>query len=66
MNFKPKGDIRSIHELLQYLCIIGTVMPNYWLNESETDFNIFFSKVTAAFKQIPHEQFLFVWMTRLN
>jgi hypothetical protein len=41
-------------------------MPNYWLNESETDFNIFFSKVTAAFKQIPHEQFLFVWMTRLN
>ncbi len=59
MDFKPKGDIRSIHELLQYLCIVGTAMPNYWLNESETDFfNIFFSKLAAASKQIPHEQFL--------
>ena len=60
MDFKMKEEIRSIHELLQYLCIIGTAMPNYWLNEKETDFNTFFGTITAASKQIHHEQFLSV------
>ncbi len=61
MDFRPKSDVRSIRELLQYISIVGTVMPNYWLNESETDFfNVFFSKIDASSKQMPHEQFLSV------
>ncbi len=58
MDFRTKEELRSIHELLQYLCIVGTAPLNYWLNESETEFSDFFGKVTAASKQIPHEQFL--------
>jgi hypothetical protein len=58
MNFKTKEEIRSIHELLQYLCIIGTAPLNYWLNKSELPFNTFFGEVAAASKQIPHEKFL--------
>jgi hypothetical protein len=58
MDFKSKEELRSIHELLQYLCIIGTAPLDYWVNKSETPFNAFFAEVTAASKQIHHEQFL--------
>src|SRR5689334_1122825 len=58
MNFRPKDDIRSIHELLQYLCIVGTALPDYWLNESVKDFYAWFDKMAAITKQIPHERFL--------
>ena len=58
MDFRPKGDIRSIHELLQYICIVGTALPDYWLNGSETDFYASFDKKAAASKLMPHEQFL--------
>ena len=58
MDFRSKEEMRSIHELLQYLCIISTAPLNYWLNESHTEFGSFFSRVTAASKQIPHENFL--------
>jgi hypothetical protein len=58
MDFRPKGDMRSIHELLQYLCIVGTALPNYWLNESESDFFAEFAKKVAVVKQMPHEKFL--------
>ena len=60
MNFRPKDDIRSIHELLQYLGIVGTALPIYWLNESESDFFASFDKKAAASKQMPHEQFVSV------
>jgi len=60
MDFRPKSDMRSIHELLQYLCIVGTALPNYWLNEQGSDFFAEFNKKAAAFKQMPHEQFLAV------
>jgi hypothetical protein len=60
MNFRPKDNIRSIHELLQYLCVIGTVLPDYWLNHGESDFYPWFDKKVALTRQIPHEQFLFV------
>ncbi len=60
MDFRPKGDMRSILELLQYLCIVGTALPNYWLNESGSDFFASFNKKAAASKQMPHEQFLSV------
>lgn len=60
MEFRPKDDMRSIHELLQYLCIVGTALPDYWLNESGTDFFAVFDKKAAVAKQMPHEQFLAV------
>ena len=60
MDFRPKDDMRSIHELLQYLCIVGTALPNFWLNEQEKDFFEEFNKRAAVSKQMPHEQFLSV------
>ena len=58
MDFRPKADMRSIHELLQYLCIVGIALPIYWLQESDSDFFAAFNARAAASKQIPHEQFL--------
>ncbi len=58
MDFKTSDEIRTTHELLQYLCIIGTAPLNYWLNKSEMPFGTFFSEITAASKQIPHEKFI--------
>lgn len=58
MDFRPKDDMRSIHELLQYLCIVGTALPDYWLNESESDFFASFEKKAAVSKEIRPEQFL--------
>ncbi len=58
MDFRPKADMRSIHELLQYLCIVGNALPDYWLNGNGTDFFASFNEKAAASKQMPHEQFL--------
>lgn len=60
MGFRPKADMRSIHELLQYICIVGDALPDYWLNRSETDFFASFDKRAATSKKIPHEEFLSV------
>ena len=59
MDFRPKADMRSIHELLQYLCIVGTALPVYWLNEVDSDFFAAFNIKAAAVKELPHEKFLF-------
>jgi hypothetical protein len=58
MNYKPKEGVRSILELLQYLSVIGTTMPRYWLKKDETDFSTFFSATGEAAKAMPYEQFL--------
>jgi hypothetical protein len=58
MNFRPKEGLRSILELLQYLTLIGSIMPGYWLKKDDRDFNTFFDSVDKASKTIPHEQFL--------
>lgn len=60
MEFRPKGDIRSIHELLQYLCIVGTALPDYWVNGNGIDFFADFEIKAAASRQMPHDQFLSV------
>src|SRR3954469_5522122 len=60
MDFRPKADMRSIDELLQYIGIVGTALPEYWLNESGSDFFASFDKKKAAFQKIPHHQFLSV------
>jgi len=60
MNFRPKEGIRSIFELLQYLGIIGSTMPDYWLKKDAADFNTFFGTKITISKTMPHEQFLTV------
>ena len=60
MNFRPGQGVRSTLELLQYLSIAGTLMPTYWLKESDTDFTAFYVANTTASKSMPAEQFLTV------
>jgi hypothetical protein len=60
MDFRPKEGLRSISELLQYLGIIGIIMPGYWLKKDDTDFNTFFSTLDKATKMVTHERFLAV------
>ena len=58
MDFRPKEGIRSILELLQYLTIIASIMPAYWLKKDDTYFNTFFSTMEKPTRTIPHEQFI--------
>ena len=58
MNYRPKEGVRSILELLQYLGVIGSTMPRYWLKKDETDFNTFFGATTEAAKAMHYEQFI--------
>lgn len=60
MNFRPAEGVRSTLELLQYLSIVGTIMPGYWLKEGDTDFGTYYGATGAASKTMPHEQFLTV------
>ena len=60
MAFRPKANMRSIAELLQYIGIVGTALPDYWLNESDSDFFACFDKKKAASENITHQQFLSV------
>ncbi len=59
-NFRPKEGLRSILELLQYLGIIGIIMPGYWLKKEDIDFNTFFTRLDNAARTMAHEQFLTV------
>ncbi len=57
MDFRPKEGVRSILELLQYLSVIGGVMPGYWLKKDDSDFGTFFGTATASSKSMSHDQF---------
>jgi hypothetical protein len=57
MDFRPKEGLRSIEELLQYLGIVGSAMPIYWLKNDDSDFNTFFGKIDKVAKTMPHEKF---------
>lgn len=59
-DFRPKEGIRSIMELLQYLGIIGKIMPAYWLKKDDTDFTAFFNAMEQPTKAMRFEQFLTV------
>lgn len=55
MDFRPKEGVRSFFELLQYLGIIGSLMPGYWLKKDDTGFTTFFGIETIAAKAMSHE-----------
>src|SRR5688500_703578 len=57
MDFRPKVGVRSILELLQYLGIIGSIMPLYWLKKDDTDFKTLFDTKAIIAKEMRHEQF---------
>jgi hypothetical protein len=59
-NYRPKEGVRSILELLQYLSIIGRMMPGFWLKKDDTDFNTYYGTQIAPSNAMPHEQFLTV------
>ncbi len=58
LNFRPKDGTRSIYELLQYLTIVGTAMPIFWLQNENTDFGRFFSGKLEASKEVEPKDFL--------
>jgi len=57
IDFRPKEGLRNILELLQYLSIIGIVMPGFWLKKDDTDFNTFFSTIDKKARTMLYEQF---------
>ena len=56
--FRPKEGLRNILELLQYLTIVGSTMPRYWLKKDDSDFNTFFGAIDKVAKTMPYEGFL--------
>ena len=58
MHFRPMDGVRSILELLQYLTIIGELMPTYWLQKNDADFESFFASKISMSKKIQPEIFL--------
>lgn len=57
MPFRPKEGMRSMLELIQYLTIIGAVMPGYWMQDEEMHFGTFFGKQVEAAKEISEDIF---------
>ena len=64
MDFRPKEGLRSILELLQYLGIIGSVMPGYWLKKDDTDFNTFFGTIDKQPGLCLMNDFQLLWMSK--
>ena len=60
MDFRAKEGLRSILELLQYLGIVGSALPYYWVKKDGTDFFALFAEGDKVAKAMPHEQFLTV------
>lgn len=58
INFRPKEGLRSTLELLQYLSVIISALPAYWLKKDDSDFNSFYSSLMKDSKEMPHEAFL--------
>lgn len=58
MHFRPMDGVRSILELLQYLTIIGELMPTYWLQKKDTNFRSFFESKISMSKKMQSENFL--------
>ena len=53
MSFRPKENVRSIEELLQYLSFSATAILQYWLeNPDGAEFRAFFAEVSEASKNI--------------
>jgi len=58
IDFRPKENIRSTLELLQYLSSCGTGMIRFWYRKDNSDLKTFFEAVYAHRKTITHSNFI--------
>ena len=58
LHYRPKEGVRSVLELLQYLSIIGTAMPDFWLGSNHADFETFFADQILISKKLEPGHFL--------
>lgn len=52
LNFRPKENVRSSLELLQYLSTCGTGTIRYWYRTDDSDFKTFYSSLNIHAKTI--------------
>ena len=57
LHYRPKEGMRSTLELLQYLTVIGSVMPAFWIQPAEP-FNEFFANRTKAAMEVNEDNFV--------
>ena len=57
VDFRPKENIRSTLELLQYLSSCGTGMIRYWYRTDGSDFKTFYGGLAIEGKNITRENF---------
>jgi hypothetical protein len=58
LDFRPKENVRSTLELLQYLSWCSTGMLRYWQQSAESDFRTYFGGLIAETKTLSGDQFL--------
>jgi hypothetical protein len=56
-DFRPKDNVRSTTELLQYLSNCGTGMIRYWYRKDDSDFKTFYVALSEAGKTITPQNF---------
>ncbi len=56
-DFRPKENLRSTTELLQYLSNCGTGMIKYWYRKNDTDFRTFYNALNETGKTITIDNF---------
>jgi hypothetical protein len=56
-DFRPKENVRSTSELLQYLSNCGTGMIKYWYRKNDTDFRTFYTALNETGKTITVDNF---------
>ena len=56
-DFRPKENVRSTTELLQYLSNCGTGMIRYWYRKDNTDFRTFYAALNETGKTITPKNF---------
>ncbi|HEV7230851.1 MAG TPA: hypothetical protein VGO45_05960 [Bacteroidia bacterium] len=58
LDFRPKENVRSTLELLQYLSWCSTGMLRFWMQNAESDFRAYFGHIVAEAKTLSGDQFL--------
>jgi len=58
IDFRPKENIRSTSELLQYLSSCGTGMLRFWYRKDNSDLKTFFEPIIAHRQTVTQENFV--------
>jgi hypothetical protein len=65
-DFRPKDNVRSTTELLQYLSNCGTGMIRYWYRKNDTDFRTFYAALNEPGKTITVDTFAAAMDTQIE